>query len=217
MLMRRSTKGIAVALTLCVITTSATAIFKIYGNAYEAPREPIFELRYETPTPIPMPVQTPAPTPDAAESITAASPVIIEPLKHAAAPPPAPPPDAPSAGETEEPYVEAVAIPDAEKTSLGIFTVTAYCSCAKCCGKWSGHELVVRTQAGFPHQVEGYTIAVDPKVIPLRSVVELDGYGTRYAHDTGGMIKGKRIDLFFTSHEEALKFGRQKLEVWIYK
>lgn len=122
----------------------------------------------------------------------------------------------PQGAEDYEDYIETAAIPAGTRTSLGVFTVTAYCSCSECCGKWSGHKMSIPTQAGVPYPVEGYTISVDPEVIPLRSVVELEGRGTRYAHDTGGSIKGKRIDLFFASHGDALEFGRQELEVWIY-
>lgn len=120
------------------------------------------------------------------------------------------------AEDTDEKYVETVAVPDGTPTSLGTFVVTAYCDCVKCNGKWTGHKLNTSTQAGLPYPVEGYTISVDPEIIPLGSVVELDGLGARYAQDTGSAIKGKRIDLFFGSHEEALEFGVKKIEVWVY-
>ena len=55
-------------------------------------------------------------------------------------------------------------------TSLGSFTVTHYCTCAKCCGKSNG--ITASGRAAVPH----YSIAVDPKVIPLGTVVWLD-YG----------------------------------------
>lgn len=118
--------------------------------------------------------------------------------------------------DDDEKYAETVAVPEGTPTSLGTFVVTAYCDCVKCNGKWTGHKLNTTTQAGLPYPVEGYTISVDPEVIPLGSVVELDGLGARYAQDTGSAIKGKRIDLFFGSHEEALEFGVKKIEVWVY-
>jgi len=121
------------------------------------------------------------------------------------------------AEDLDKPYVETVAVPDSAPTSLGIFTITAYCDCVKCNGKWTGYKLNTHTQAGFPYPVVGYTVSVDPKVIPLGSVVELEGLGPRFAQDTGGAIKGNKIDLFMSSHEEALVFGVKKLEVWIYE
>lgn len=56
-------------------------------------------------------------------------------------------------------------------------------------------------------------IAVDPKVIPLKTNIEIKGMGTFMAEDTGGKIKGNRIDIFFDLKEEAKKFGRRG--VWI--
>jgi len=56
-------------------------------------------------------------------------------------------------------------------------------------------------------------IAVDPKIIPLGTKVEIKGIGIFVADDTGGKIKGNRIDVFFDSKEEAKKFGKK--DVWI--
>ncbi|MCL2081058.1 MAG: 3D domain-containing protein [Oscillospiraceae bacterium] len=118
--------------------------------------------------------------------------------------------------EDDGPYTETVAVPDSTPTSLGMFTVTAYCECVKCNGKWTGYQLNTPTQAGMRYPVVGYTVSVDPEVIPLGSVVELEGLGARFAQDTGSAIKGNKIDLFLSSHEEALEFGVKQLEVWLY-
>ena len=56
-------------------------------------------------------------------------------------------------------------------------------------------------------------IAVDPKIIPLGTEVEIKDMGTFIAEDTGGKIKGNRIDIYFESKEDAKKFGRKG--VWI--
>ena len=87
------------------------------------------------------------------------------------------------------------------------FTATAYCSCRKCCGKWADGITASGTIA-----TAGRTIAVDKKVIPLGTHVLINGV-EYVAEDTG--VKGKRIDVFFDSHSEALEFGRQKVEVEI--
>ena len=64
-------------------------------------------------------------------------------------------------------------------------------------------------------------VAVDPKVIPLGTklyIESLDGradYGNAIAEDTGGAIKGNRIDLFFNSRSAALNFGRRNVKVHI--
>ena len=58
-------------------------------------------------------------------------------------------------------------------------------------------------------------IAVDPNVIPLGTRVYIPGYGEAIADDVGGAIVGNRIDIAFDSHEEAIWFGRQMLEIYI--
>lgn len=58
-------------------------------------------------------------------------------------------------------------------------------------------------------------VAVDPRVIPLGTMVFVEGYGIALAADTGGAIKGNRIDLCYNSRAEALAFGRRKVKVHI--
>jgi len=60
-------------------------------------------------------------------------------------------------------------------------------------------------------------VAVDPEVIPLGTVLYIEGYGWARAEDTGGMIKGLRIDLFMETREEALKWGKKWVEVRVYQ
>ena len=58
-------------------------------------------------------------------------------------------------------------------------------------------------------------IAVDPKVIPLGTKMYVEGYGYAEAQDTGGAIKGKKIDVFMDTRAEALQWGRKKVKVYI--
>ncbi|UTR14760.1 peptidoglycan-binding protein [Salipaludibacillus sp. LMS25] len=58
-------------------------------------------------------------------------------------------------------------------------------------------------------------VAVDPQVIPLGSMVYVEGYGEAVAADIGGAIKGNRIDIFMPNRDDALKFGRQTVDVTI--
>jgi len=69
------------------------------------------------------------------------------------------------------------------------------------------------TAMGWP---TGYGIvAVDPSVIPLRSLVYVEGYGTAWAGDTGGAIKGNRIDLCFATKEKADAYGVRNVRVYV--
>ncbi|MCL2082341.1 MAG: 3D domain-containing protein [Oscillospiraceae bacterium] len=65
------------------------------------------------------------------------------------------------------------------------------------------------------------TIAVDPRVVPLGSRVYVKSsngtwiYGTAVAEDTGGAIKGNKIDLFFNTRAECIRFGIRKAHMYI--
>jgi uncharacterized protein YabE (DUF348 family) len=58
-------------------------------------------------------------------------------------------------------------------------------------------------------------VAVDPRVIPLRTRLYIDGYGYAIAGDVGGAIKGNKIDLCFDTYEEAMRWGRRPVDVYI--
>ncbi len=58
-------------------------------------------------------------------------------------------------------------------------------------------------------------VAVDPKLIPLGSRMFIEGYGYAIAADTGGLIKGKKIDVFLETRMEALKWGKRYVNVYI--
>ena len=58
-------------------------------------------------------------------------------------------------------------------------------------------------------------IAVDPSVIPLGSKVWVEGYGEAIAGDTGGAIKGHKIDVLMSSGDQARAWGRKTVKVII--
>lgn len=58
-------------------------------------------------------------------------------------------------------------------------------------------------------------IAVDPNVIPLGSKVYVEGYGYAVAGDTGGAIKGNKVDLFMQNKSDALSWGRRNVTIYI--
>lgn len=61
-------------------------------------------------------------------------------------------------------------------------------------------------------------IAVDPRVIPLGTWVYVDGYGLAQACDTGGAIKGRRIDLYFNGGERHCnRYGVRRVKIFILR
>lgn len=59
------------------------------------------------------------------------------------------------------------------------------------------------------------TIAVDPGVVPLYSRLYVEGYGYGTALDTGGAIKGEKIDVYLDSREAALRWGVKRVKVYV--
>lgn len=100
--------------------------------------------------------------------------------------------------------------PKFEYGSWGVFEITAYCPCEICCGKSDG---ITATGA---KATEGRTIAADPNVLPYGTKVIINGHEYT-VEDCGGSIKGNRIDLYFDSHDDALQWGRQTLEIFVSK
>jgi len=62
-------------------------------------------------------------------------------------------------------------------------------------------------------EIKSGMIAVDPKIIPLGARIEIKDTGIFVAEDTGGKIRGNRIDIYFETQEEAKEFGRQI--IWV--
>ncbi|MGN1031183.1 MAG: 3D domain-containing protein [Butyricicoccaceae bacterium] len=58
-------------------------------------------------------------------------------------------------------------------------------------------------------------VAVDPRVIPLGTRLYISGYGYCVAADTGGAIKGNRVDLYFNSNSQCIQFGRRQVKVYV--
>jgi 3D (Asp-Asp-Asp) domain-containing protein len=75
------------------------------------------------------------------------------------------------------------------------------------------HTPPQRTASGTMPSV-GRTIAVDPRVIPLGTKLQIEGVGTRIAEDTGKNIKGKKLDLFLSSMSDCTRFGVRSRNVY---
>ena len=89
---------------------------------------------------------------------------------------------------------------------IGECTVTAYCPCSECCGRWADGLTATGLPAGPG------IVAVDPEVIPLGSTVIIDGL--KYlAADVG--VSGKHVDIAVSSHEQAVELGVRSEKVWV--
>ena len=87
---------------------------------------------------------------------------------------------------------------------------TAYtASCKSCSG-------ITATGLNLKKNPNVKAISVDPKVIPLGTKVYVEGYGEAIAADTGGAIKGKKIDVFMSSKTKALNWGVKTVKIKIY-
>lgn len=105
-----------------------------------------------------------------------------------------------------EPMVEVVP----KMTYAGEYTIVAYCAeqYPHICG---GNPT---TKSGEP-VTPGVTVAADPDVMPLGTCIYIDGIGERVVQDTGGAIRGHKIDLAMESHQEAVEFGRRTAKIYV--
>jgi 3D (Asp-Asp-Asp) domain-containing protein len=113
----------------------------------------------------------------------------------AANPPPAAPPGTTRPAPSRTPTSTA----GARGVELGIFEVSCH----------TGKGV---TASGRPSSRE--TVSVDPRVVPLGTRLVIDKVGPRVAADTGGAIRGQRLDIWEPSVAACTRFGRRQLRVW---
>jgi 3D (Asp-Asp-Asp) domain-containing protein len=98
-------------------------------------------------------------------------------------------------------------------------------------GSWSRSkviEMVASAYTDSPSENGGWStaangaslvygvVAVDPRVIPIGTKLYVEGYGFAYAADTGGAIKGNRIDLCMSSRGACMDWGRRRVKVHVF-
>jgi 3D (Asp-Asp-Asp) domain-containing protein len=88
-----------------------------------------------------------------------------------------------------------------------MFVVTMY---AVGCDVKDAHP----TKSGVMPIVD-FTAAADPKVLPIGSIIHVEGHGERMIHDVGGKVKGRHVDLFVSSCSDARRWGRRNVRVRI--
>ncbi len=113
-----------------------------------------------------------------------------------------------------EPFVPVMSFTGSESVVRQLtMNSSAYSIDYACTGKSPGMPGYGITASGIR---AGYGIvAVDPSVIPLGTKLYVEGYGYALAADTGGAIKGNKIDLCFNSYNEAVNYGRKNVQVYV--
>ncbi|MBW8350077.1 LysM peptidoglycan-binding domain-containing protein [Bacillus sp. IITD106] len=88
---------------------------------------------------------------------------------------------------------------------------TAYtASCKGCSG-------ITATGINLKKNQNAKVISVDPKVIPLGTKVWVEGYGEAIAGDTGGAMKGNKIDIHLPTKAKALQWGVRTVNIKVYQ
>ena len=101
-----------------------------------------------------------------------------------------------------------------ERVSLGVYRVTAYCPCEKCCGAYSRGDHYRQTANG--HRIQpGEKLVAAPKSFSFGTLLDVPGYGRSVpVLDRGGAIKGRKLDVFFPTHQAALNWGVKNVEIF---
>ena len=103
-----------------------------------------------------------------------------------------------------------------EKSSLGIFLITAYCPCYECSEGYGSK--IAWNHAGHKFARPYHTIAVDKNIIPYGTRVKIEGYGDTIvvAEDCGGKVKGMHVDVFKSTHSETVNV-QQHRKIYVVK
>lgn len=114
---------------------------------------------------------------------------------------------------TDEPAAAYEKPQEAERWQVMRMRVTGYCPCSKCCGLYSDGRTACN------HRIRrGDAFVAADKIFPFGTEVIIPGYNTGQpvkVMDRGRAIKGNRIDVFFSSHEQARKWGVKYMDVLV--
>jgi 3D (Asp-Asp-Asp) domain-containing protein len=162
----------------------------------------------EASVPAPTLPTVPASDPSPATSATVTAPVTA-PAPTTPSPTPAPATVQQSPAPTQAASTPAPeAAPSDGSKDITVLATAYTASCDGCSG-------ITKTGVNLKANPDAKVIAVDPSVIPLGSKVLIEGYGEATAADTGGAIKGNRIDVYMQNESDALQFGAKELKVKI--
>ncbi|ANF37923.1 MULTISPECIES: 3D domain-containing protein [Bacillus] len=98
-------------------------------------------------------------------------------------------------------------------------TATGYTAGAESTGKSPGHPQYGITYSGVKVKRDLYsTVAADPSVFPIGTILFIPNYGYGVVADTGSKIKGSRLDLYFDTVKDVYNnWGKKTLEVYMIK
>lgn len=117
----------------------------------------------------------------------------------------------------EDTNIENVSLEQTPQSSYSSYwTITAYCCCPICCGHYAydrpvdenGNTIVIG--ASGRQLIPGYSVASD---LPMGTKLHIEGYGDVEVMDRG--VSGHHLDLYFATHEDALSWGKNYMEVSI--
>ena len=129
-------------------------------------------------------------------------------------------------------YSDRIRPPRNKSARIMVVETTGYCNCGKCCGwkrSFFGFGRPVFSSGpnkGKPKKVgvtangttaRHGTIAADTRMLPFGTVLYIPGYGYGRVEDRGGAIKGAKLDLWFSTHDQALKWGRRRMKVKVWR
>lgn len=145
-------------------------------------------------------------------------PVTVQPPKPAQVPESKP--KAKAAAKQPDSVPVAAPAPEQIITSMKV-TATGYTAGYESTGKTAKHPQYGITYSGVKVRRDKNavsTIAADPKVLPLGSILYIPGYGYAIVADTGSAIKGRKIDLYFSTTKQVYKeWGKKTVVVQLIK
>lgn len=119
-------------------------------------------------------------------------------------------------GKTETPKSETV---NWKQYPSKTVTATGYTAGKESTGKSPEHPMYGVTYSGVKVTRNAFsTIAADPSVFPIGSILYIPGYGYGVVADTGSAIKGKAIDLYYETVDDVYNnWGKKKVKVYVLK
>ena len=92
---------------------------------------------------------------------------------------------------------------------------SAYCACEICCGKTDGITASGRKAKPWHTVAAGRKYPIGT-IVYIPALTNMPNNGWFEVEDRGGAISDEKLDIYFESHEKALKYGRKTLEAYIY-